>query len=182
MEKVIFEDLPSTNTPINANNLNKSQDNAEKAINEVANSVTALKTTLEGKNIFIIKASGETAITTAGTEQVYAINTKTITRGEDIITIANGKATVKKELGLCRITGSVQIYSAPSNVSYLTVRVYKNGISIGNVRFRPLASYQTYPISVFYDEISENDVLEVRMLSDSTSLKLNGVSIIVEQL
>lgn len=32
MEKIIFEDLPSTNTPINANNLNTVQDNVERAL------------------------------------------------------------------------------------------------------------------------------------------------------
>lgn len=35
MEKIIFEDYPSTKTPISANNLNKIQDNAENAINGV---------------------------------------------------------------------------------------------------------------------------------------------------
>lgn len=33
MEKIIFEDLPSTNTPINAENLNKIQENVENEIN-----------------------------------------------------------------------------------------------------------------------------------------------------
>ena len=37
MEKIIFEDLPSTKTPLNAENLNKIQTNAENAINEVDN-------------------------------------------------------------------------------------------------------------------------------------------------
>ena len=35
MEKIIFEDLPSTKTPLNAENLNKIQQNAENAINKV---------------------------------------------------------------------------------------------------------------------------------------------------
>ena len=35
MEKIIFEDFPSTKTPLNAENLNKIQTNAENAINEV---------------------------------------------------------------------------------------------------------------------------------------------------
>lgn len=35
MEKIIFEDLPSTKTPLNAENLNKIQENVENAINEV---------------------------------------------------------------------------------------------------------------------------------------------------
>lgn len=33
MKKITFEDLPSTNTPINSTNLNKLQDNVENAIN-----------------------------------------------------------------------------------------------------------------------------------------------------
>ena len=35
MEKIIFEDLPSTKTPLNANNLNKIQENVENAINDL---------------------------------------------------------------------------------------------------------------------------------------------------
>lgn len=35
MQKITFEDLPSTNTPLNANNLNTLQDNVEDAINNI---------------------------------------------------------------------------------------------------------------------------------------------------
>ena len=37
MQKINFENKPSTNSPINANNLNLLQDNVEDAINEVDN-------------------------------------------------------------------------------------------------------------------------------------------------
>lgn len=37
MEKIIFEDFPSIETPINAENLNEIQTNVENAINEVDN-------------------------------------------------------------------------------------------------------------------------------------------------
>lgn len=37
MEKIIFEDLPSTKTPLNAENLNQLQTNVENAIKEVDN-------------------------------------------------------------------------------------------------------------------------------------------------
>lgn len=37
MEKIIFEDLPSTKTPLNAHNLNKIQENAEVAIDGIDN-------------------------------------------------------------------------------------------------------------------------------------------------
>ena len=45
MEKIIFEDLPSTKTPLNAENLNKIQENVETAINETN---TNLKTLING--------------------------------------------------------------------------------------------------------------------------------------
>lgn len=47
MEKIIFEDLPSTKTPLNAENLNKIQNNTEKAINELKNDC--------GKYIYLTK-------------------------------------------------------------------------------------------------------------------------------
>lgn len=37
MQKIPFEDLPSTNTPVNASNLNTLQDNTENVINAVNN-------------------------------------------------------------------------------------------------------------------------------------------------
>ena len=49
MQKITFEDLPSTNTPINATNLNAIQTNAETAINAVsekADEVDTLKIAL----------------------------------------------------------------------------------------------------------------------------------------
>lgn len=50
MDKINFQNLPSTETPINADNLNKLQDNVENAINVLNNKV---------KNRGVIKA-GET--------------------------------------------------------------------------------------------------------------------------
>lgn len=40
MDKINFENLPSTNTSINAENLNKVQDNVEKAIPEIVDNLT----------------------------------------------------------------------------------------------------------------------------------------------
>ena len=44
MNKITFEDLPSTNTPINAENLNLMQDNIESAINENTNAINNVDT------------------------------------------------------------------------------------------------------------------------------------------
>ena len=44
MEKIIFEDLPSTKTPINSANLNLVQDNVENAINDKPNALNVKST------------------------------------------------------------------------------------------------------------------------------------------
>ena len=47
MEKIIFEDLPSTKTPINATNLNLVQDNVENAINDKPNVLNVKSTSTQ---------------------------------------------------------------------------------------------------------------------------------------
>jgi len=47
MDKITFKDLPSTETPINAENLNLMQDNIESAVNENADEIEGLKTDLD---------------------------------------------------------------------------------------------------------------------------------------
>lgn len=42
MQKINFENLPSTNTPINATNLNAIQNNTESAINSVISTIASL--------------------------------------------------------------------------------------------------------------------------------------------
>lgn len=51
MNKINFENLPSTNTPINAQNLNAIQNNAETEINKLRNALINNKGTLTGTNL-----------------------------------------------------------------------------------------------------------------------------------
>ena len=48
MEKINFENKPSTNTPINATNLNQLQTNVENAITENTNAINGVSTNLGG--------------------------------------------------------------------------------------------------------------------------------------
>lgn len=58
MEKIIFEDLPSTKTPLNAHNLNKIQENAEVAIDGIDNKFNystkeqVIGTWIDGKAVY----------------------------------------------------------------------------------------------------------------------------------
>lgn len=53
MELIEFKDLPNTDTPINAENLNKMQENIESAINEIPMKVLTI-----GTNIDELKTNG----------------------------------------------------------------------------------------------------------------------------
>ena len=121
---------------------------------------------------------------TAGTEQLYKIATKTISRGsDDIITVntSTGKATVNKDVGLVRIILNTQVYSTGS-ATYLTIRGYKNNTQFGNMRFKPQTGYETRASSFFYTTLSKGDILDIRIVSDSTTLTMQNASIIIEQL
>lgn len=65
MNKITFQDLPSTETPINATNLNAMQDNTETEINKIITALVNNKSTVTGENI-IINDSAE-----AGVEEIY---------------------------------------------------------------------------------------------------------------
>lgn len=173
MKKVTFKDLPSTETPINASNLNLVQNNIEEEFTNINN-----------KFIGRITASSQDKTTTAGTEQIYKFASETINRGsEDTITIntSTGKATINKDIGLVRFFVNSQIYSAGS-AGHLTVKLYKNNAQLGNMRFKPTTSYETRGSSFFYDTLSVGDVLHITITSDSTSLTMNNTSVIMEEL
>lgn len=51
MEKIIFEDLPSTKTPLNATNLNKIQENFEESINKINDEIILIN----NKSVFSTK-------------------------------------------------------------------------------------------------------------------------------
>lgn len=173
MKKVIFKDLPSTETPINASNLNQVQNNIEEEFTNINN-----------KFIGRAVASGQDKITTDGTEQVYKFASKTIHRGsEDTITIntSTGKATINKDIGFVRFFINSQINST-GNSAYLTVKLYKNNTQIGNMRFKPAVNFETRGSSFFYDTLSTGDVLHITITSDSTSLTMNTTTVIMEEL
>lgn len=84
MEKIIFEDLPSTTTPLNAENLNQLQTNAENAINEVDEKI----------NKYIVNHTF-----TNDTTKTVEFNVE-IQPGETIEIEINGGATASNDLNL----------------------------------------------------------------------------------
>ena len=85
MTKITFEDLPSTNTPINAYNLNAVQSNAETAINVVDTRVNGCLTDAKINNTSIVSNNVANIVT----EGVYNASTNKIATKNDIPTNAN---------------------------------------------------------------------------------------------
>ena len=76
LEKIAFEDLPSTNTPINAKNLNKVQDNVETALNNVTLNAEEIiydnsETEIESENVqdAIKEIANKTEVTNSWSEE-----------------------------------------------------------------------------------------------------------------
>ena len=103
MTKITFEDLPSTNTPLSASNLNTLQDNVENGITTAVNGET---TTITNCNLYKIGSMVFAVIYTAGTA---------ITNGV-VATLPDGY----------KISGIVR-----TNVRYYTGSAYDNGMLIG---------------------------------------------------
>lgn len=84
MQKINFQDLPNTTTPINATNLNAMQTNAETAINETKPSAAINNVNLNDYTDFGFKYFG-TGCTNAPSTYIYV---QTITNGGDATQIA----------------------------------------------------------------------------------------------
>ena len=84
MQKINFQDLPSTTTPINSTNLNAMQTNAENAINGITDTLGTITTQYDTKEIAssvevevatISLQAGHTYIVTASADVADNINT-----------------------------------------------------------------------------------------------------------
>ena len=84
MQKINFQNLPSTNTPLNETNLNQLQTNVETAINETKPSLAINNVDLNDYTDFGIKYFG-TGCTNAPSNYIYV---QTITNGGDATQVA----------------------------------------------------------------------------------------------
>ena len=75
MQKIVFEDLPSTNTPISATNLNAMQTNAETEINSINTNIGTLSNLNTTDKTDLVSAINELAVDyviETGTQGIWA--------------------------------------------------------------------------------------------------------------
>lgn len=93
MQKINFQDLPSTTTPINSTNLNAMQTNAENAINEITNTLGTITTQYDTKEI---ASSGEAEVVTISLQAGHTyIVSASADVGDNINSIMNLQMYIK---------------------------------------------------------------------------------------
>lgn len=121
--KTIWENLPSTNTPINETNLNKIE-------NELAN-----------KNIITAVASSKVTVTTTG--EIKIPITTEFSKVGNAFTISNNRVVVGQ--GVNHVLVSAQIYCnlAANRGSAFNLYIRKNGVNVNNQTNNGYASTST---------------------------------------
>lgn len=153
MQKITFEDLPSTNTPINASNLNALQTNVENAIPIL--------------NYHRRMMASTTNWTT--TNQFIAFPFSTFVEGDSsLITWNNNNTfTLNKNVKKIRIRGQMQFQNKTGSECWLMADIFKNGGQIG----KSITTTNNNAWNVLVVETmttgSINDVFTIRIRKDT---------------
>lgn len=119
MEKIIFEDLPSTKTPLNASNLNQIQENVEVAINELKQEII----NVTGNFINVKKNSTQSISANTYTNIVWDIETYNDTNG--LLVLNNNKISLTSGTHNLLVIIQTQNTNAANKGIYL--KKYSNG-------------------------------------------------------
>ena len=117
MDKINFQDLPNTSTPINSNNLNQMQTNIENAIT---------------KNIICARNASENITTTAESQEVFVPLSIIVAQQGNKFTLNNdGSITVGEGVTQIEASFMTSMQITSSGQTYQEFRITKNGNKIG---------------------------------------------------
>ena len=169
MEKIVFEDLPSTTTPLNASNLNKIQENAENAIEDIEKQITSINEKfITGKYIRVVKLSTQAVPRASVVDVIWDISTTNTTNG--ILKLEDNKIVLKE--GNHTVLINVQVQNIDDTTKYLYVKKSEgNDIyaiqSMSNKENTQSISLVTY--------MQENEGVLIQYYSESASTIKNAV-------
>lgn len=136
MQKITFENLPSTNTPLNASNLNTLQDNVETAINSVVESGSNTNGTYvkfeDGTMICTKTISGTLGGTAWG--NIYYSDHTIGSWAQTFTTLYYVNANVVPNQYWCNANGS--------NFEYVRVFRPNNGTTTGDIRLIAIGKWK----------------------------------------
>ena len=161
MQKINFQNLPNTTSPVNATNLNQVQTNVENAINDKCEYAI-----LNGKRKDI---TGNTAWNT------YDVNFD----NNDEFSTSNANLFERTTTGIkCKFSGSV-----------LIIRAMTLGSSLNDKEFDIIDDYRTYysvkgvnKDNYNVKTVSSNEIIKITYIGDATSFTMYNSRIIVIKL
>lgn len=150
MEKINFTDFPSTETPLNAENLNKLQDNVEEAI---------LKDIM-----FATNTSGYTTTSTAA--EIVPL-TATINIGDKLSISDDGGVLIGSGVSIIKASGQLNYKTPSAENGRHALYIYKNSSVVANSVFRSegTESYQCVSSPNALIEVEEGDIIYLKARS-----------------
>lgn len=144
MNKINFENLPSTATPLNASNLNLLQTNVENAINQLSES--------------IMVTLSENQSNSGNSEIIVGFDTTSFNKGTTFTKQNDGGIKCNEE---CDIEINAVLRFGYSNTSTKETYIYKNSIKLVNTSLQQ-ATANTQTISSYLLSVSANDVIYLK--------------------
>ena len=175
MKKINFENKPSTNSPINATNLDLLQDNVEDDIgllsnlntidkSSLVNTINEINTKIQEKNI--ITASLSDNYTTQSTAAETLEISQMAKIGDKLSITSDGGILIGEGINNVLISGQV-IFSSPVNNSRLACFIYKNSTASAQnvVRANGTLSFQGVSVSPFLLSVVQGDIIYLKARS-----------------
>lgn len=177
MEKIIFENYPSTETPLNANNLNQLQDNVEEALSDLNEDIEESITEATEKNIITASLEQNTSIsiTRAWIYNKIPLDNEITNIGEKL-TLSNNIVKIGTGVNHIKISGNIFARGIQGD---LIGDIEKNSIetiSIGYARTATTGQLIQVVFSPKIINVQENDEISLNIGSSATgTLETNAV-------
>lgn len=156
MEKIIFEDLPSTNTPLNAENLNKIQDNVENEINSI-----------KEKNIITLGLNTDINLTNNSWNDFY-LDTVITQVGNKLIN-NNGQIRIGTGVSVIKVSLSVGIRRTISVANGIRIRKNTNPIAENfSSNSTNTDNQNTVSINPIALNVTEGDIIDIQTINSMT--------------
>ena len=156
MEKIIFEDLPSTNTPLNAQNLNKIQDNVENEINFI-----------KEKNIITLGLNTDINLTNDSWNDFYLDTV--ITQVGDKLINNNGQIRIGAGVSAIKVSLIAGIRRTISVASGIRIRKNTNSVaesfSTNSTNTDNQDTVSIIPIAL---NVTEGDIIDIQAINPMT--------------
>lgn len=168
MTKITFEDLPSTNTPLSASNLNTLQDNVENAINNVEEAINNVdaRVDLSTNAITILLSSDYSAsITSAYTRIKIPFNNQVLKIGNKLtFDSTNNQIIIGSGVHHIEVSAMAVLKngSSSSGDRYLYVSKNSSSSTIAQCYYQnAFATNYNYPVTVvpIIVSVEENDII-----------------------